>query len=568
MTTEEERIKIIVDLVGEKAWQELERDAQRFAKTTQQVTQQSKTLGRETQALTKNTRALGNRMQNSAFQLGDFLVQVEAGVPATRAFGQQASQLLGAFGPWGAVLGVAAATVPILVTALRDGEEAMKDFDSITNTMAGSISRLTGELGRESGLANDLNGLAEAFNNASMAMRESLLVSLRADLLQARQEVSDMARSIGREIAEGVEGGMLDWAATNATSASILNAFLPGGFDPDAFEANRELEQAAELLGTTTEGASAFLRVLDEINSGRILPEDAPSQLDAVIVRFGLASDQIRGLREELQQYRDAAAREESLTQFLSGGTADRPVLPQGESSGVEPGFSTEGNLPIPADGPDEYDQYLRERMEDQRRAFAEWAASMEELRPLSDEVFGSFTNSFDQMVTGIARGTQDIKESFGNMAKALIADLVRLAAYRGILALLGGPGTAVGGAFAQQTGQLQPVQAFARGGVVNAPTLFPMSRGVGMMGEDGAEGIFPLGRLPNGDLGVQGAPMNVTINNNAAGVEVSTSQGEDGLSIDIVRVATAAVASEIARGGNPISAALAGSYGLTRAGS
>lgn len=43
-----------------------------------------------------------------------------------------------------------------------------------------------------------------------------------------------------------------------------------------------------------------------------------------------------------------------------------------------------------------------------------------------------------------------------------------------------------------------------ARGGVVSAPTLFPMAHGMGLMGERGAEAVMPLGRTSSGDLGVK----------------------------------------------------------------
>lgn len=44
----------------------------------------------------------------------------------------------------------------------------------------------------------------------------------------------------------------------------------------------------------------------------------------------------------------------------------------------------------------------------------------------------------------------------------------------------------------------------FARGGVVERPTLFGMANGTGVMGEAGAEGILPLKRGANGRLGVE----------------------------------------------------------------
>jgi len=53
----------------------------------------------------------------------------------------------------------------------------------------------------------------------------------------------------------------------------------------------------------------------------------------------------------------------------------------------------------------------------------------------------------------------------------------------------------------------------FAKGTVINHPTVFPMQHGYGLMGEAGEEAILPLKRGPGGDLGVEGgAGGNVTI--------------------------------------------------------
>jgi phage-related minor tail protein len=60
-------------------------------------------------------------------------------------------------------------------------------------------------------------------------------------------------------------------------------------------------------------------------------------------------------------------------------------------------------------------------------------------------------------------------------------------------------------------------VAAFARGGVVDGPTHFPMRGGVGLMGEAGPEAILPLARGVDGRLGVRGGggggAVHVTMN-------------------------------------------------------
>jgi len=74
--------------------------------------------------------------------------------------------------------------------------------------------------------------------------------------------------------------------------------------------------------------------------------------------------------------------------------------------------------------------------------------------------------------------------------------------------------GFASGGAFSQ--GRVMP---FAKGGVVSAPTMFPMRGGAGLMGEAGPEAIMPLARGADGRLGVrmsdsaQSRPVQVVMN-------------------------------------------------------
>ena len=62
-------------------------------------------------------------------------------------------------------------------------------------------------------------------------------------------------------------------------------------------------------------------------------------------------------------------------------------------------------------------------------------------------------------------------------------------------------------------------LNAYAKGGLVNKPTVFPMANGMGLMGEAGAEAIMPLGRDSQGRLGVYGSAVS---GNNAPTVIVN----------------------------------------------
>ena len=69
---------------------------------------------------TKAGRGQGIQIQQAGFQVADFATQVGAGTSAVQALGQQLPQLLGAFGPWGAVIGAATAILFPLGRALAD----------------------------------------------------------------------------------------------------------------------------------------------------------------------------------------------------------------------------------------------------------------------------------------------------------------------------------------------------------------------------------------------------------------------------------------------------------------
>jgi phage-related minor tail protein len=179
------------------------------------------------------------------------------------------------------------------------------------------------------------------------------------------------------------------------------------------------------------------------------------------------------------------------------------------------------------------------------------------------------FLDTFEAAADGVARGTQDMSQAFESMAKSIILQIAKLLATQGIGMFLSGQGgflgdvgtalltNAKGNAFSD--GNVVPM---AKGGVVTGPTLFPMANGVGLMGEKGAEAVMPLSRDSSGRLGVSGGGMNVTVNNMAAGVEVTPRQDDDGLTIDVV---LASVAADVRRGGNVVSEAIEQTYSMGR---
>src|SRR5690606_18724925 len=61
----------------------------------------------------------------------------------------------------------------------------------------------------------------------------------------------------------------------------------------------------------------------------------------------------------------------------------------------------------------------------------------------------------------------------------------------------------------------LSGVKPFAKGGVIAAPSYFPLGKGLGLAGEAGPEAIMPLARGADGRLGVAGGGGAVHVNFN-----------------------------------------------------
>lgn len=95
----------------------------------------------------------------------------------------------------------------------------------------------------------------------------------------------------------------------------------------------------------------------------------------------------------------------------------------------------------------------------------------------------------------------------------------------------------------------------FARGGVVSKPTVFPMAKGMGLMGEAGPEAVLPLTRTSSGNLGVEATGVSggegQTVNHYFV-ISSPDAEGFDRLcrrnAISIVRATNAALERNVGR--------------------
>jgi len=143
----------------------------------------------------RSSRQFGQQLQNVGYQVGDFFVQLEGGQGVVRALTQQGSQVLGAFGPWGAILGAAAGAAGALGTALLGmGEEANKaaaatDSFKVAQTALGGV--LTETQGKVSDTKDALSLLQLGYASlAKLALSDAIKKNNEA-IAESFNEIKD-----------------------------------------------------------------------------------------------------------------------------------------------------------------------------------------------------------------------------------------------------------------------------------------------------------------------------------------------------------------------------------------
>jgi lambda family phage tail tape measure protein len=197
----------------------------------------------------------------------------------------------------------------------------------------------------------------------------------------------------------------------------------------------------------------------------------------------------------------------------------------------------------------------------------------------VADGIGTAFGDSFKGIISGsmtakeaLASFFTSVADMFLDMAAQIIAKMIQMAILNTIVGLLpggGGLGTAVSpevGAIGQGSSIFAAangatfsngIAKFARGGIVDSPTLFKFAQGgamqTGLMGEAGPEAIMPLTRGPGGQLGVSNfggsGDVNVVVNVDAKGSSV---EGNEQGANQLGRVISAAVQSELIKQQRP----------------
>lgn len=236
-------------------------------------------------------RGMGQGLQNTSYQLQDFIVQVNGGVDATRALSMQLPQMLVGFGAAGAAIGVVAALLPNLVSAFSDAGEGAKDFK-------GAMSDFDKAIGNVGSTVKtfDMEALYEQFNKSSAAVRAATIEQLNFQQEYIRTTQLVAGKKFGESLGGLGEFGGLD---------RLAGAFAGSG-----------AEKLAGQLGLSVEVAKDLLPVLNGLKAGTQDVNEAFGRFGTVLLGGNAKAVELAATMNELaKSERDGAAAASAISE-------------------------------------------------------------------------------------------------------------------------------------------------------------------------------------------------------------------------------------------------------------
>lgn len=225
------------------------------------VAQDMRAVESSAQSVGKGFAVLGSgNIQNVAFQLQDFAVQVGAGTSASTALAQQLPQLLGGFGTLGAVLGAVAAIGIPLTAALVGSADGAQSLSERSDDLSKSSERLASTL---DALSQTNRELRETYGANADAMRE--ILQIQAGIATADFGEKMRAQATAAAEAFGSLQTMINTPSRDASGVSPTELVV---------------RNIADALRTTEAEAAVVLQRMNELGSASTVEDQARASLE------------------------------------------------------------------------------------------------------------------------------------------------------------------------------------------------------------------------------------------------------------------------------------------------
>lgn len=229
----------------------------------------------------KGTGAWKSSMQQAGYQVQDFIVQVQGGQSALVAFAQQGSQLAGAFGPGGAVVGafiaLSSVIAGVLITSLNGGKNAM---DALKDAAEAMDKVINVSINGVAALSDKYAYLAKTNAEVATLMRNQALLEYNEAINKIPKAISDASSSLlsfGDKALSAFSGGYASVdgfndrlatleITTNNYAEAVKQAYGAGqAFQATANSIGNTVGAVADKFGITEQKAFELSKQLSDI---------------------------------------------------------------------------------------------------------------------------------------------------------------------------------------------------------------------------------------------------------------------------------------------------------------
>jgi len=211
----------------------------------------------------KASKSMG-RMRGAAGQLGfqvqDIAVQLQSGTNAMIVFGQQGSQIAGAFGPGGAILGaviaVGAAVGTMLVAAFSKGTQSSEDLKAEIEGLTDGFDKL-GDAARAVYIREITREMEE--NEKTLEKLKNQYISASNELFALNNLLGNNAGRIKdqKDVTEDIAKAVEDYTAKIAAQAEKID-YLTGKKKEESAETKRQIEDIKRYVERMAEQAATI----------------------------------------------------------------------------------------------------------------------------------------------------------------------------------------------------------------------------------------------------------------------------------------------------------------------
>jgi len=258
--------------------------------------------------------------QQAGYQFGDLAIQIQGGTNAAVALGQQGSQLLGFFGPTGAIAGAALAVATGLIAPFVKARKEASDFKETLEEVGKEINTITSY--------RDL--LNEALTTPFLKGQEHL-TSFFETLTKEKEKAAREALRIGLGTTDGGEGllrTMQDELEPLEQDIRIRSRFGTGAeLEKSITKATAlkgaMLDIAKALAGSDAESKSLTQNLEDLLLVSEKYGDTVASGIRDLIVQAGLESEVERILKDRVQSQKESNTLTSDINASLAKGAQD-----------------------------------------------------------------------------------------------------------------------------------------------------------------------------------------------------------------------------------------------------